>query len=126
MKIETHLEDEQDYAQTLSELLQQDVLRRRKLIVEGCVLAATNILNLVLHQQGKLPELRDMKHNRMEGFLRREQPLGSKSKELAELQRALEDLKYKVVHGKSKEEALARRAFELYDQIKKEVLENAP
>ena len=66
MKIETHLQDVEDYEKTLTYLQMQDLVIARKLIVEGCVLAATNILNLALHQCGKSPEEKDIKIKVME------------------------------------------------------------
>lgn len=123
MKILQHLEDQQDYEKTLNELKEKDILVHRKLIVEGCVLAATNIVNLALHRLNKVSEVKDIKHNLLEGFIKRSRYFGDKSDELAQNHRKLEELKYRVVHGKSKDIADVQDALDRYEKTKQMINE---
>jgi hypothetical protein len=118
MKISQHLEDQKDYEKTIEDLKSGDVIIHRKLIVEGCVLAATNLVNLALHHLNKVSESKDIKHNLLEGFVKRERCFGDKSDEIALNHRKLEELKYRVVHGKSRELADVKDAMERYEKIK--------
>jgi len=116
MKTERHVLDKESYEASLKELLKDPVLHR-KLIVEGSVLAATNIANLVLHLSGKLKEQTDLKHNKLEGEILRGNIFGENSFEISRLFRSLEDLKYKVVHGSSDSRQDVEKAFSLYRDI---------
>ncbi len=113
MKTERHVLDKESYEASLKELLKDPVLHR-KLIVEGSVLAATNIANLVLHLSGKLKEQADLKHNKIEGEIIRENLFGETSFQISRLFRALEDLKYRVVHGSSDSKEDVEKAFSIY------------
>ena len=116
MKIERHVLDKESYDASIKELLKNPVLHR-KLIVEGSVLAATNIANLALHISGKIKEQADLKHNKIEGTILRENIFGEKSFEISRLFRSLEDLKYKVVHGSSDSKEDAEKSFSVYGSI---------
>ena len=118
MNISQHLEDKKDYEKTLNELKSKDIVTHRKLIVEGCVLAATNIINFALHKLNKVSESKDIKHNLLEGFVKREKCFGDESDEIALNHRKLEDLKYRVVHGKSREISDVNDALERYEKAK--------
>ena len=118
MKVSQHVEDKEDYEKTLSHLKEKDIAIHRKLIVEGCVLAATNLINLALHKLNKVSESKDMKHNLLEGFIKRERCFGDKSDDIALNHRKLEELKYKVVHGKSKEITDVNDALDRYEKAK--------
>lgn len=118
MKSSQHIEDQNDYEKTLKELKSKDIITHRKLIVEGCVLAATNIVNLALHRLNKVSESKDIKHNLLEGFVKRERCFGKKSDEIALNHRKLEELKYRVVHGKSKEISDVNDALKRYEKAK--------
>lgn len=93
--------------------------------VECCVLASANMVNLALHSTGKVKEETDIKHNRLEGFLRRSQPF-SDSIQAATLVRTLEDCKYKVVHGTSVSELDVKRAVDTYRAVKELLAKNVP
>jgi len=118
MKISQHIEDQEDYDKTLDELKSKDIITHRKLIVEGCVLAATSIVNLALHKLNKVSESKDIKHNLLEGFVKRERCFGDKSDDIALNHRKLEELKYRVVHGKSKEINDVNDALKRYEKAK--------
>lgn len=118
MKISQHIEDQKDYEKTLNDLKSKDVIIHRKLIVEGCVLAATNIVNFALHKLNKVSESKDIKHNLLEGFVKREKCFGDKSDEIALNHRKLEELKYRVVHGKSSEIDDVNDALARYEKAK--------
>jgi hypothetical protein len=118
MKISQHIEDQEDYEKTLNELKSKDIMIHRKLIVEGCVLAATNIVNSALHKLNKVSESKDIKHNLLEGFVKREKCFGDKSEKIALNHRKLEELKYRVVHGKSKELSDVNDALTRYEKTK--------
>src|SRR3989338_3598691 len=118
MKPSQHLEDKEDYDKTLAELKSKDIIVHRKLIVEGCVLAATNIVNFALHKLNKVSDSKDIKHNLLEGFIKRQRCFGDKSDEIALNHRKLEDLKYGVVHGKSKDIKDVNNALARYEKVK--------
>ena len=118
MKVEQHAEDKEDYDATLNELKAKDILTHRKLIVEGCVLASTNIVNLALHKLNKVSDSNDIKHNLLEGFVKRERCFGEMSGEIALNHRKLEELKYRVVHGRSKDIKDVNDALERYEKAK--------
>ena len=118
MKVEQHAEDKEDYDKTLNELKTKDILTHRKLIVEGCVLASTSIVNLALHKLNKVSESKDIKHNLLEGFVKRERCFGEMSDEIALNHRKLEELKYRVVHGKSRDIKDVNDALERYEKAK--------
>lgn len=118
MKISQHEEDEKEYEETIECLKKDGLVKHRKLIVEGCVLASANITNLTLHKLNKLAESKDLKHNRLEGFIKRENYFGDYSEEIAKKHRRLEDLKYGIVHGKNRNEEDIKDAIEAYKKLK--------
>lgn len=128
MNIKQHEEDEKEYFETIEYLKKDGIVKHRKLIVEGCVLASTNLANLALHKLNKLQESKDIKHNRMEGFIRREKYFGEDSEEIARKHRKLEDLKYGIVHGKNKGEEDIMSAIGTYKELKdiiRRIIDNA-
>ena len=127
MNVDQHEEDSKEYEATINYLKKDGILAHRKLIVEGCVLASANLMNEALHKLNKLSESKDLKHNRLEGFIKRERYFGEDSEEIARRHRRLEDLKYGVVHGKNKNEHDILDAINTYQKIKeviKKILEN--
>ena len=127
MKAEQHEEGEKEYEETIRYLETDGLIKHRKMIVDGCVLASANITNLALHKLNRLAESKDLKHNRLEGFIKRERYFGEQSEDIARKHRRLEDLKYGIVHGKNKNEGDVKDAIETYNKLKemiKEVLEN--
>ncbi len=128
MNVSQHEQDASEYETTIAYLRKDGLVKHRKLIVEGCVLASTNLANLALHKLNKLPESKDLKHNRIEGFIKREKYFGEYSNEVAMKHRKLEDLKYGIVHGKNKREEDIVQAIEIYEKIKMtmgRIMENA-
>lgn len=67
---------------------------------------------------GTLREDKDIKHNRLFGFLKREQALTEQSEEVAGLIQQLDQLRPSHVYGKGENGATARRAGEIFDKIK--------
>lgn len=126
MKIKAHVGDAASYDDSLRLLLASDIVAHRKMIVECCVLASANLANMALHQIGKLKDETDIKHNRLEGFLRRSLPFSDDSFQMAKLVRILEDCKYKVVHGTSTSRQDISAAVDAYMAIAKLVAKNVP
>lgn len=125
MNSKVHIADWESYDESLKLLLASGIVAHRKMIVECCVLASANLVNLALHSAGKVKEETDIKHNRLEGFLRRSQPFDD-SIHAATLVRTLEDCKYKVVHGTSISELDVKRAVDTYGAIKELLAKNVP
>lgn len=115
MKIEEHLKADDEFAAAL-EKLKVDLFTNRRAIVETCVVAAANLVNAHLHRLALLPISRDVKHNRIESYLRTIE-LEEKD-ELVDAVGRLEQLKYAVVHGVTRNSELCKEALSKYEKVR--------
>lgn len=115
MKIEHHLNKIERISKTLEKLNDHDDYET---IIEDIMLLAAHYLNAAMHCFGTLKEDQDIKHNIIYGILLRENKLGDKSKELADLFLNIEELRPSHVYGKGKNGETAKSAKEAYIKIK--------
>ncbi|WP_456474663.1 hypothetical protein [Candidatus Pyrohabitans sp.] len=116
MKIADHLEKIRRFENTLRKL---DDEEDHETIVELCVLMASHYVNAALHATERVRQDRDIKHNRLEGFVRREECFGSESARVANLIGSLERLRPGQAYGRGRDGEVARRARELCTEIKR-------
>lgn len=125
MKVEHHLKKVERFEATIKKLDYQDDYET---LIEDFLLAAAHFINAGMHKLGTLKPDKDIKHNQLFGFLKREKTLGERSEKVAELIQQLEQLRPSHVYGKGENGETARKAKEVFDGIKaacREILENA-
>jgi hypothetical protein len=116
MKIADHLEKVRRFENTLKKL---DDEEDHETVVELCVLIASHCINAALHATGKLRQDKDIRHNRLEGFVLREGCFGEASAKVAELIGSLERLRPGQAYGRGRNGEVARKARELCAEIKR-------
>lgn len=84
----------------------QKSIRFEETIVEICMLASAHYINASLHKIGRLRIDKDIKHNVLEGFLKREKPFDN-SEEVSILIGRLERLRPSHVYGSGKNGEIA-------------------
>ncbi|MBI2110206.1 hypothetical protein HYT51_00290, partial [Candidatus Woesearchaeota archaeon] len=97
-----------------------------EIIIEGFLLPSAHFVNASMHKLETLKQDRDIKHNQLFGFLKREIALGDHSSEVAELIQKLEQLRPSHVYGKGSNGDVAKKAEETFNKIKiicQEILE---
>ena len=114
MKIESHTEKIKRFQKTMRKL---DCKEDYEIIIEGFLLASAHFINAGMHKLGTLKQDRDIKHNQLFGFLKRETALGDHSLEVAELIQKLEQLRPSHVYGKGSNGDVAKKAEETFDKI---------
>jgi len=87
-------------------------------MIEDFMLASAHLINAALHQLNALREDKDIKHNQLFGFIKRELPFGEGSIEIADLIQQLEQLRPSHVYGKGENGNTAKKAEEIFLQIK--------
>lgn len=115
MKIEHHLNKINRISKTIEKLNDHDDYET---IIECIMLLAAHYVNAAMHCLGTLKEDQDVKHNIIYGILLRENKLGDKSKEIADLFLNIEELRPSHVYGKGKNGETAKAAKEAYTKIK--------
>ncbi len=115
MKIDHHLKKLARFEATLSKLDYEDDYET---MIEDFMLASAHLINAALHQINALREDKDVKHNQLFGFLKRELPFGEDSSEIADLIQQLEQLRPSHVYGKGENGNTAKKAQEIFLQIK--------
>jgi len=116
MKIEGHLEKIKKLENTMLKL---DDEEDHETIVENCVLGAAHCINASLHKLGKLRIDKDIKHNLIEGYLKRERGLGEKSAEVSDLIGKIERLRPSHIYGSGRNGTISRIVKDSYFKIKK-------
>lgn len=116
MRIEGHLEKIKKLENTMLKLDEEE---DHETIVENCVLGAAHCINASLHRLGKLRIDKDIKHNLIEGYLKREKALEEKSLEISGLMGKIERLRPSHIYGSGRDGNIARIAKESYFKIKK-------
>lgn len=125
MKIEHHLTKIERFEATIKKLDYQDDYET---LIEAFLLAAAHFINAGMHKLNTLTPDKDIKHNQLFGFLKRENALGEPSEKVAELIQQLEQLRPSHVYGKGENGETAIKAKEIFDGIKavcREILEDA-
>lgn len=115
MKVEHHLRKMENFSSTLKKLNYDEDYET---MIEDFLLYAAHLVNAAMHKQGTLPEDKDIKHNKLFGFLKSENPLGNDSEKVADLMQQLEQLRPSHVYGKGENGETARKAEEIFKEIK--------
>ena len=115
MKMENHMEKAERMLKSISKLNPEEDY---ELIIEAYLLTAAHFINAAMHKIGTLPEDRDIKHNKLEGFLKKENALKTKSKEASDLILSLENLRPSHVYGRGKNGETEKKAREAFEKIK--------
>lgn len=124
MKIEHHLKKIERFQATIKKL---DYEEDYETLIEDFLLAAAHLINAGMHKLNTLKLEKDIKHNRLSGFLKKEKALGEDSEEIAGLIQQLEQLRPSHVYGKGENGETAKKAEEIFNQIKttcRGILEN--
>lgn len=116
MRIEGHLDKIKRLENTMLKLDEEE---DHETIVENCVLGAAHCINASLHKLGKLRIDKDIKHNLIEGYLKREKVLEEKSFEVSGLMGKIERLRPSHIYGSGRDGNIARIAKNSYFKIKK-------
>lgn len=116
MRIETHKKKIKRFEKTIAKL---DYEEDSETLIEDYMLAASHLINAAMHKLGTLKEDKDIKHNQIFGFLKRENLLKDKSGEVSSLIQEIEQLRPSYVYGKGENGDAAKKAEEAFDKIKK-------
>ena len=115
MKIESHIEKKARFEKTMEKLDREDDYET---LIEDYMLASAHLINAAMHKLGAVPEDKDIKHNQLNGHLRREHALKDKSEEVAANIQQLDQLGPSLVYGKGENGATCDKAKELFENIK--------
>ena len=124
MRISHHKEKIERFERTISKL---DEHEDSETVIEDYMLASAHFVNAAMHKLGTLREDKDVKHNNIFGFVKREKSLKESSDEVADLFQQIEQLRPSYVYGKGKNGNMAQKAKESFNEIKKicsKLLEN--
>lgn len=116
MRIEHHKEKVGRFERTIAKLDEKD---DSETLIEDYMLASSHLINAAMHKLGTLREDKDIKHNNIFGFVKREQSLKEFSEEVANLIQQIEQLRPSYVYGKGKNGGMVIKAREAFSQIKK-------
>ena len=115
MKTEGHIEKIERLEGTLSKL---DNNEDHETIVELCILISAHYINAAIHSTGRLRPDKDLKHNRIPSIIKREEYFDSRSNEISDLLKELEELRPSHIYGTGKNGTTAIRAREILAAIK--------
>lgn len=115
MKIEHHLNKIERFEATIARLDYEDDYET---LIEDYVLVSAHLINAAMHKLETLKDSKDVKHNLLFSFLKKEKLLKEKSEEVANLILNLENLRPSHVYGKGKNGETAKKAEEFYLKIK--------
>lgn len=115
MKIEHHLNKIKRFEATIARLDYEDDYET---LIEDYVLVSAHLINAAMHKLETLKDSKDIKHNLLFSFLKKEKLLKKKSEEVANLILNLENLRPSHVYGKGKNGETARKAEKFYLKIK--------
>ena len=120
MKIEHHLNKVRRFEATIAKL---DYGKDYETLIEDYLLVSAHLINAAMHKLGTLKDSKDIRHNLLFSFLKKEKMLKEKSEEVAILILSLENLRPSHVYGKGENGETAKKAEEFYLRIK-EMCEN--
>jgi len=115
MRTEYHLTKAKRFLATMSKL---DYKEDYETLIEDYLLAAAHYINASLHKLHKVKEDKDVKHNQLSGFIRRENYFDENSAKISELIQQLEQLRPSHVYGKGENGNIAKKAEEIFLKIK--------
>jgi len=115
MKIDSHKEKIKRFEATIAKL---DEKEDSETLIEDYMLASSHYINAAMHKLGTLREDKDIKHNDLFGFVKREHSLKEYSEEIAELIQQIEQLRPSYVYGKGKNGEMVQKAKECFNKIK--------
>jgi len=115
MKIDSHRKKIERFERTITKL---DIDEDSETLIEDYMLAASHFINAAMHSLGTLKEDKDIKHNNLFGFVRRESSLKENSGEVADLIQQIEQLRPSYVYGKGESGTAARKAKEAFERIR--------
>jgi len=115
MKIENHLEKAERFSRTIKKL---DYEEDYETLIEDFLLVSSHLINAAMHKLKSLNPDKDIKHNQIYGFLKKENALGEYSEKIGELMQQLEQLRPSHVYGKGKNGETAKKAKEYLAKIK--------
>lgn len=87
-------------------------------LVELYMLSAAHCINAALHQLKVLSISKDIKHNKLFGFLLGDKKLGDETEKIRDFIKRLDDLRPSHVYGKGENGQTAQKAREYYQKIK--------
>lgn len=116
MRINNHIEKLRRFEKTIAKL---DEKEDSETLIEDYMLASSHLVNAAMHALGTLREDRDIKHNDIFGFVKKENSLKASSDEVADLVQQIEQLRPSYVYGKGKNGDMAKKAKESFIKIKK-------
>ena len=116
MKIEAHERKIARFEKTIAKL---DLEDDSETIIEDYMLTAAHFLNAAMHKMGNLPADRDIKHNALFGYIKKENIFKQQSQEIAELISQIEQLRPSYVYGRGEDPKAARTAKEAFGNIKR-------
>lgn len=115
MKIESHLKKIERFEKTIAKL---DIDEDSETLIEDYMLVSSHFINAAMHKLETLREDKDIKHNNIFGFVKKEKSLKENSEEVADLVQQIEQLRPSYVYGKGENGDAARKAKEAFDKIK--------
>lgn len=115
MKIEHHKEKIKRFERTMAKL---DEDEDSETLIEDYMLASSHFINAAMHKLGTLREDKDIKHNDLFGFIKREHSFKEQSEEVADLIQQIEQLRPSYVYGKGKNGKTVQRTKEAFNRIK--------
>lgn len=115
MRIENHLEKIKRFERTISKL---DINEDSETLIEDYMLASSHFINAAMHKLGTLREDKDIKHNNLFGFVKKEKSLKERSEEVSNLIQQIEQLRPSYVYGKGENGKAARKARESFEKIR--------
>jgi hypothetical protein len=98
-------------------------------LIEVYMLISSHYINSAMHKLRTLKEDRDIKHNKLSGFLKRENALHNDSEEVSASIDQIEQLRPSYVYGKGqngKSSKIAKDAFEKIKEICERIIEDEP
>jgi len=115
MKIETHQKKIERFERTMAKLNPKE---DSETLIEDYMLTASHFINAAMHKLGTLREDKDIKHNQLFGFLKRESLLKDKSEEVSSLIQEIEQLRPSYVYGKGENGNAAKKAEEAFNKVR--------
>ncbi len=115
MKIEHHLTKTERFEATIGKL---DYEEDYETLIEDYMLTAAHYINAAMHKLQTLSPDKDIKHNQLYGFLKREKSLREDSEAVSDLIQQIEQLRPSHVYEKGENGETARITEEIFNKIK--------
>jgi len=116
MRFKHHKEKVERFERTIAKLDEEE---DSETLIEDYMLASSHLVNATMHALGTLREDKDIKHNNIFGFVKKENGLKEFSEEVADLVQQIEQLRPSYVYGKGKNGDTVKKAKESFIKIKK-------